>query len=435
MDNRKIMDFVSGKKSSDYYGIYRNTQWFNCEEMEDYQLSKLKKLIKHCYANIPYYTKIMQERSIDPNRVNSLDYIKLFPILTKEIIKENYNAFTPINLSNIKGLRTSPTGGTTGSILYKRNDANSRSSVWGSYSRFYDWMGIESNAKILSYWGGHVMPHSKREIIKAKVSNIIKNNIGFDAYDTRDEILEKIANSLSRKKVQLIRSYPQALYSLALKFKKKGWNFKVKAIMTTSEPVMPQHRDVFREVFGAETFDQYGCGEIGGLAYECPEHNGLHITEERVYVEQNDNKELIITDLDNFAMPFIRYWNADQAEFSEEDCACGRKSKLIKSVMGRTCDYLIGIDGQSLHWAFFWHLLFDTEIAIKRNFVKFQIVQKAPDYLIFRTVSDPIPDPEKELLREKIRRKMGDMKVDFILEEDIENTKAGKFRPVINELL
>jgi hypothetical protein len=88
-----------------------------------------------------------------------------------------------------------------------------------------------------------------------------------------------------------------------------------------------------------------------------------------------------------------------------------------------------------LHWAFFWHLLFDTNIAIDRNFVKFQIIQKAPDLLFFRTVSDPLNQRDKETLCDLIRGKMGDMKVEFVLEQDIENSASGKFRPVINELL
>lgn len=435
MDVTIVTDLITGRNIREYHREYKQTQWYGHDKMVEYQLDKLKRLVKHCYCNVPYYTKIMKEAGIDPNGVKDLDYIKQFPILTKEIIKKNYDDFSPINMNKIKGVKTSPTGGTTGSILYKRNDSNTRSSIWGSYQRFYDWMGIDPGGRVLSYWGGHVIPHGKIDVIKTKISNLVKHNIGFDAYDTRAEVLEEIATTLRKKNIQLIRSYPQALYSLALRFKEKSWLFNVKAILTTSEPVMPQHRALFREVFGAETFDQYGCGEIGGLAYECPAHNGLHITEERVIVEQNNNNELIITDLDNFSMPFIRYWNADQAEFSDHECPCGRKSRLIKSVLGRTCDYLIGKDGQSLHWAFFWHLLFDTEIAVNRNFVKFQIVQDTKDSLVFRTVSDPLTDEDKETIVSKIKEKMGDMTVSFVVEEDIENTKSGKYRPVINKLL
>lgn len=435
MDIQGLLDLLTGKKVNEYYRLYSQTQWFSKDEMHEYQLKKLKKLINHCYCNVPYYTDIMKEIGVTPQDINDISDLHLFPILTKEIIKENYSRFIPINETQIRGIRTRPTGGTTGNILNKRNDANTRSSVWGSYKRFYDWMGITPTDMVLTYWGGHVIPHGFKDKASKYLSNKLKHTVPFDAYDTRPELLDMIVKHLKSGNVTLVRSYPQALYTLALRLRDRGERFNVKAIMTTSEPIMPQHRELFKEIFGAETYDQYGCGEIGGLAYECPEHNGLHITEERVVVEQSDTNELIITDLDNYAMPFIRYWNADQAEFSDDECSCGRKSRLIKSVLGRTCDYLIGKDGQSLHWAFFWHLLFDTEIAIKRNFIKFQIVQDSNDSLVIKTVSDPLSETDKRIIIDKVKEKMGNMSIRFVLAKDIENTKSGKYRPVINELL
>ena len=435
METIKIIDLLKGKTTYKYYTKYRETQWYNRDEINEYQISKLKKLIHHCYDNIPYYTKIMKDKGIDPNTVESMNYLKKFPILTKEIIKENYELFMPINSNNIKGIKTSPTGGTTGSILSKRNDANTRSSIWGSYRRFYDWMDIKPGDMILTYWGGHISKPNFNEHFKSWLSNRLRHTIPFNAYDTNPNTINLIIKCLKSGKIKLIQSYPQALYVLALKLKERGESFKIKAIMTTSEPLMPQHRELFREIFGCESFDQYGCGEIGGIAYECEAHNGLHITEERVYIEHNENNELLITDLDNFAMPFIRYYNGDQAEFASEDCICGRKSQVIKRILGRTCDYLICKNGQSLHWAYFWHLMFDTEIALKRNFQKFQIIQKSKDILFFRYVGDQLFKFDEEILIKMIREKMGNVKIEFIKEDDIECSTSGKYRPVINELI
>jgi len=435
METIKIIDLLTGKTTYKYYTKYKETQWFNRDEMIKYQISKLRKLIHHCYVNVPYYTNIMKERNINPKAVESMNYLEQFPILTKEIIKENYELFIPINSNNIKGIKTSPTGGTTGSILNKLNDANTRSSIWGSYRRFYDWMGITPGDMILTYWGGHIRKPNYREHFKTILSNKLRNTISFNAYDTCPNTIDLIIKCLKSGKIKLIQSYPQALYTLALKLRERGNSFKIKAIMTTSEPLMPQHRELFREVFNCEAYDQYGCGEIGGIAYECEAHNGLHITEERVYLEINKNNELLITDLDNFAMPFIRYYNGDQAEFASEDCLCGRKSKVMKRILGRTCDYLLCRNGQSLHWAYFWHLMFDTEIALKRNFKKFQIVQKSEDFLLFRYVGDKLTKLDEGILLRMIREKMGDIKIDFIKEDDIECSISGKYRPVINELI
>jgi len=432
----KIIDILTGKNIAGYYKLYSKTQWLTNEQMQAFQLKKLQKLITHCYNNVPYYSKIMKSKGITPNDIVSLGNIQLFPILTKEIIKENYNDFIPINIKSIKGVKTSQTGGTTGNILFKRNDANTRSSAWASYKRFTeDWMGVSEQNKRLTLMGGHVIASSYKDRIKERIENFLSNSITFSPYDTSEQNAENIINSLQNNKFQLIKSYSQFLYQLALKLKQRGLKFDVKAITTTAEPLMQEHRELFKEVFNAETFDQYGCGEIGAIAYECNHHKGLHITEEKVIVEVNEKNDLIVTDLDNFSMPFIRYYNADQLILSNELCTCGRKSKLIKQILGRTCDYVIGDRGQILHWAYFWHLFFDTNMAKNRNLKKFQVVQQSEAILLIRLVADPLNEEEKMLIISDIVNRLGEIEVIFSFESDIENSSSGKYRPVINKLL
>jgi len=123
MDYLKLTDLLTGKNISGYYREYCNTQWYSKEQMIDYQLRKLRSLISHCFVNVPYYTRIMNEGGINPNAVKSLDYLKQFPVLTKELIKKHYVDFIPLNEQRLRGIRSSQTGGTTGNILNKRNDA------------------------------------------------------------------------------------------------------------------------------------------------------------------------------------------------------------------------------------------------------------------------------------------------------------------------
>lgn len=435
MNRIKIMDFLSGKDVWKYYQLYLKTQWYSEEEMKRFQIGKLKKLLEHCYNNVPYYRDIIENNKIDYKNFKSLEILNEFPILTKEIIQENYNDFYPKNFDLIRGHKISQTGGTTGNILIKRNDSATRSSIWGSYQRYEDWMGLSKSNKSLILMGGHVKKTSFKSNIIHSLSNILDNSVNVDIYNTSDGTLEKIIELLENNKFSHIRSYPQFLFSVAKKLEMRGLNYKIDAISTTAEPVMQVHRDLFRKVFNTEVFDQFGCGEIGGVAYECEKHEGLHIAEERVIVEVNKRNELIITDLDNLSMPFIRYWNADQAIISEKKCSCGRQSKLIKEIMGRTCDYVLGLNGEFLHWAYFWHLIFDSNVAKNRNLKKFQIIQKAKDEILFRLVSSEFSDEERKFITNDVISRLGNIKVNFTYESEIENTKTGKYRPIINEII
>lgn len=435
MNRTRIVDLLTFKNVEEYYQIYKDSQWFDDADMKDYQLGKFRKLISHCYNGVPYYRQFMDSIGLHPKDIESIEQIKVFPIITKEIIKENYNAFIPTNINSIRGVKISQTGGTTGNILFNRNDSSTRSSVWATYKRFEDWMGITPKDRKLILMGGHVLGVKIYDKLKNGIFEALTNTRSFGIYQTSQENVQQILNALKSDSFSLIRSYSQFLYYLASLLEKEGIVLNVKAITTTAEPLLPSQRELFKKVFNSPVFDQYGCGEIGGIAYECPEHTGLHTAEERVILEVNDNQELIITDLDNFAMPFIRYWNADQAIFSQDNCKCGRNGKIITEIKGRTCDYISGINGEFLHWAYFWHLIFDSSVAEKRKLMKFQIVQESFDHLIIRLVSEKLTVAEENNLIRNIRERLGDMNIQFLYEGDIENTKTGKYRPVVNKLL
>jgi len=435
MNITKIIDLLTGKSVQAYYNEYIKTQWFTVEEMREYQLNKFKKLIYHCYKNVPYYTEIMDSIGLSPADIKSIDDIKRFPLLTKEIIKQNYEKFFPLNIKEIKGVKTSQTGGTTGNILFKRNDANTRSSTWAAYKRFNDWMGYNDGDKALILMGGHVVGSSFKERLKKKSYELLTNRISFNPYDTNSNNVDAIIESIRSNKFKLIRSYSQFLYSLAMKIKEEGEIFSVGAITTTAEPLMQEHRTLFKEVFSAEAYDQYGCGEIGGIAFECNHHEGLHVAEERAIIEVNDKEEVIVTDLDNFAMPFIRYWNGDQVVLSDLPCSCGRKSLLIKQVMGRTCDYIIGKNGEFLHWAYFWHLFFDSGVAKNNNLEKFQIVQEDVDNIQINLICKKISEELVSVLKDNIKSRIGDVNINFNYCSNIENSVTGKYRPVINKII
>lgn len=436
MDVTVITDILSRKNVNEYYSLYQKTQWYDKEAMRQFQLLKLRKLIDHCYSNVPYYREYMDSCKIKVDDISSIADIRLFPVLTKEIIKDNYEKFIPLNLKYIKGVKVSQTGGTTGNILFKRNDANTRSSIWATYKRFRnDWMGVKDRDRSLLLMGGHVLKHSFKDEVKKRIVEILSNAISFNPYDTSEINYLHIRERLKKDDFVLLKSYSQFLYSLAVRLKSENLSFNIKAITTTAEPLTQEHRDLFEEVFHAEVYDQYGCGEIGGIAYECPCHEGLHISEERVIAEINDKSELILTDLDNYAMPFIRYWNADEVIVSSKPCSCGRKSLLLKKIQGRTCDYIIGVNGEILHWAYFWHLFFDSMIAEKRNLIKFQVVQTDTSEILLRIVANEFTEEEKLMLISDIHQRLGNISVKFSFEKDIENSASGKYRPVVNKLL
>ena len=116
------------------------------------------------------------------------------------------------------------------------------------------------------------------------------------------------------------------------------------------------------------------------IAAECEKHEGLHVTIDNLYVEilkdgkpakPGESGEIVITDLNNYGMPFIRYKNGDIAVQSDNACSCGRGLPLIHDIDGRKMDTITAFDGKVVSGGFFPHLMKEIE-----EIGKFQVIQQ-----------------------------------------------------------
>ena len=430
----QFFDLVTNKNVWEYYQLYQKTQWLSKEQIEEIKLDKFKKLVAHCYENVPFYREQWIALKIKPFDINTLSSIEQLPVIDKSIVLKNHNKFIPKNLKEFKGVKISKTSGTTGQVLPIYTDNITRSSVWGSFERFYSWMGKTNNDYIFNLKGQHVIKRSFKDYLKNLALAIIEKKYIINAYELDEEKALEYYNWMKKQKHPIIlRGYCQNIYDLAQIYKEHNLTLNLKAITTTAEPLLDYQRKLFKEVFECQTFDQYGCGEIGGIAYECDSHEGLHITEERVILEVNKANELILTDLDNYTFPLIRYKNGDNAILTTNECSCGRKSKLIKEILGRTSDNIYGLNGNHLHWGYFHHLFIDSGIAENKNLIKFQIIQKSKSKIEILLVSDDLNLIEKKLLTDEICKVLGNVEITIKNVNNIPLEKSGKHKAIISE--
>ena len=430
----KILDFLSGKDIWNYYQMYLKTQWYSENEMRKFQIQKLKKLLTFCCNNVPFYRDITKERNIKIDKIDSLEILKQFPVIDKVLVKNNYDRFLSREIRKIKKIKIKYTSGTTGNVLECRTDAATRSSVWASYQRFYDWIGKKPNDLVIHIKTAHVIDHLITQKIVEITADFLAFKRTFSAYDLSENTLEQIICLFKKHKTPILRGYTQALFDIARIFELRRLSFNLRAVITTAEPLLDYHRELFRKVFNCEIFDQYGCGEIEAIAYECNHHQGLHITEERVITEVDDNQELIVTDLDNYVFPFIRYKNGDRVVVSDKKCGCGRTSKVIQKIIGRTSDNVRDINGNPVHWGLFHQILMESGIAAKRNLVKFQVVQKSNNNIVFKFVSEELSSNDKLLIIQLVRKALGNISVQVINVDEIPIDHTGKYKAVISEI-
>jgi phenylacetate-CoA ligase len=167
----------------------------------------------------------------------------------------------------------------------------------------------------------------------------------------------------------------------------------------------------------------------------------MHVNQEHVICEvldKNDNPvmncsgNIIATDLDNLAMPFIRFQTGDMGALSTIRCQCGVNQPLLSSIEGRSIETVVLSDGNSVHGVFFTDILYEVGILVN-HVSRFQIIQNFPGEIEFYLeCSEPLGDTFTHLLKEALLRYLS--KVDIIESDFLESESNGKFRYIVNNL-
>ena len=410
-----------------------NIQYKNVDSIEIYRQEKFKKLIYHARNNVPYY----KDKLDDIELINDISKVGF---LTKGKIKKNNNQLKAINI-NPKRFLANSTSGSSGESLnfYSDNENFCHNAV---NFRGDSWAGLKYGEKSLHFWGAERDIEKNKSLYKKiKHKYIVKNKM-LSTYHMSEEDMKNYINIYNKYKPSVIVSYPTPLYHIADFIKKNNIEvFQPKGIIASSETLFPFQRELIEKIFGAKIFNRYGSREFGHIAAECKNHNGLHINTDRFILEIIDANgkvckpgvlgEIVITDLDNYVFPFIRYKIGDLGILSDKKCLCGINLPLLEKVEGRVFDLIVGLNGNTVAGTFF------TLLRNKINgWKKFQVIQEKIDQIDFILEdNDEIDKNIQIILSNIIKEKLGDkMEVNLKIVDKIPLTKTGKFRWVISKL-
>lgn len=431
-----LQDFIRRTSIIKTLDFLRESQYWDENKLESYRINKLRELIEFSSRNVPYYVNLFKKIKLRSSDIRSISDLGKIPILTKEIArKENTNLVA--RYFNMMHVKKGKTGGTTGTPLYLLKDTRNRSITWASYYRWYEWMGVEYGDRTATLWGtGSVLSQSMKTKVVKSITNYLHNHLEINAFQMSGTDMPYIYENLRKFRPVILKGYLSALLKLADFIEtNKLDGLKPSLVSTTSESLLPNHRAYLKKVFNAEVFDQYGCGELSAISYECSQHSGLHINEEHIILEVLDHDSNTIigktgrvvgTDLDNYIMPFIRYENGDGATISDRKCKCGINQVLMTSIEGRTADTLILKSGSSVHGVFLTDIFYELGIFANR-IERFQAIQTNPGEILLLLESKTGLD---KILLISLEKKLDIFfsKVEIRNVREIPNEKTGKFQ-------
>ena len=404
------------------------------------QQHKLKELLVHAYRSVPYYREKLNENGIDIEKFDFSDDFQKIPLLTKKEINENRNLMIS-NEVNRDSLLSNSTSGSTGEALYFYYDMRSWAFRSAVVIRNQEAIGIRIGDRAAKLWGAP-MDLNAAATIRGKIHAWVNNNLFLSSYDLADSNLELYTKRILKHRPKFIISYPGPIVVLAEYLIKNRVTIpSVQSIICSAEMLFPWQKDIIETAFSCAVYNRYGCREFGEIAMECPKREGLHINIDRIYleilneslspVEDGSIGEVVITDLDNFGMPIIRYRTGDLASIKTGMCSCGRSLPLLNQVEGRTLDVVRAPNGNRLGGTF-WTLLIRRRPGIK----SFQVIQEKADAIILKYVKSTDDSTiDFAAYESMIKKKCGDMmSVDFEEVGYIPKTESGKTRFVISKV-
>ncbi len=351
------------------------------------------------------------------------------PVLRKEDVRNGYSDM----LTRVVGKTlSSRTGGTTGTPLEVVKCQ--RGAAWGvaALVRGRAYAGITPSSR-----GVLVKGFSRASFLGRTRMRLMRQHFlqAFDGLES--EVGESVSELIRDRRIKFIEGYVSDLFAYAEKMAQipEGLN----AIFLTGEMAYPHQLKRIHEIFNAPVFCYYGSNEIGGIAFQC-QAGEYHVAEEHVIVEVLNESgvavleepgDIVVTDLDNYAMPFIRYMIGDRGILSDEPCSCGRSHLRLKAIIGREQDYLVDAMGSRIPVVFFGGRFRDF-----KNIGRVQIVQKAIDEILVKFDGYGHGAIEEAgMLRRAIEEKMAPpMRVHAIHSTDFKVTPRGKV-PLIVSLL
>ncbi len=430
---------IKGRDTARIYEKLCHTDYLSHDELVKLQTSSLKQLMVHADQHSPFHHLRFKEAGINPAEIQSPEDLLLLPIMTKSDIRKFYDQ---IANESKEPLWTKATGGSTGEPLHFAYTKESYAWRVASSKRGYAWAGAVPGAKQAYIWGVQLGKIGRLKQLKEQLHHIVDRQLYFNCFDFDEKAMAQCLVGLNRFKPAAIIGYTNPLYNLALYI---GDNSKIKfapaGVLCAAEKVHPYQREVIERVFGAKVFNTYGSREFMLIAAECEKHEGLHVSAENLIVEiikddgspamEGETGKIVITDLHNYGMPFIRYEIGDLGVAMMKSCSCGRGLSLIADVVGRSLDVIKTPDGKIVPGEFFPHLIKDfSDIA------RFQVIQEKLDHLVIKLVPiTELSEKTKNCIDSEVRNVVGPaMVISYETVSEIPLTSTGKYRVTISKL-
>ncbi|WP_297906223.1 phenylacetate--CoA ligase family protein [uncultured Parabacteroides sp.] len=428
------------RHNGQYNDVYRQlikSDEVSYAEIIRYKEAETYKILDYAYRHCPYYKSSFLQAGVTPADFKTMEDLLKFPVLTKEDVRTYWMGMIS-DEANPKTMIRYHTSGSTGKALDFYWTKDSLAWYWATVWRGRKRCGIEKGDLHLNFTGKLVVPFSQQSPPYWRY-NAFLHQYMLNMQHITIEKVPVIVKFINETDLRFMVGYSSIIYSFTQLVEELGLTIdRVPSFMFPSGEILYdyQRKQILRVFPGIQIMEHYGFSENAACASKCLKGH-YHEDYEMGHLELIDiihsNKEdvgqLVATGFKNMGMPFIRYEIGDIATFSKEKCYCGLQSQVIAAIEGRNGDYVITPEGTKIMR--FSYLFKDT-----RNIKECQVVQRKIGEVTLRIVRrDGYTKTTESTIIELAHSMISPtILVNFEYVDEIERTKAGKFRAVVSEL-
>lgn len=431
----KTLQLRYGGSFSRRLADYRERDGWSKDRLLEWQNAKLRDLLRHAVTNVPYYERLHDKGEFPIEEVKSAEDLHKLPILEKDALRKDPDAFLA---TDPKGLHVLYTSGTTGTPLKLYRSTETIRDWYACFERrAREWGGV-SKADRYCILGGQLVVPVETDKPPFWVYNAPAKQLYMSVYHLSPKFMDAYLDEILRRKIVHMYGYASAMDALAAHTLAVGrTDVKLKVATSNAEPLYEHQRERIAQAFACNVRDTYGNTELSVAAFECEQHR-MHLSMEvsTVEVVGDDGKpvpagtvgDLACTALLNFDQVFIRYRLGDRGSLreNETDCPCGRHSPSLKTIEGRSDDVLVTPDGRQVG-------RLDPVFKGGMHLLEAQIVQVALDEIHVKVVpAEGYSDADAESIISRLRDRMGPVTVKVIQVAELPRSANGKLRAVVS---
>lgn len=355
------------------------------------------------------------------SRANELSYYRDFgkyetietsPLITKQVLRDFTEKTQPSDIRKYKAEGIT-TGGSTGEPLKIYLDRNGLA-IQKATRSFHAHLSTGLKRPRTLVLRGAVVDTAHIEQQKISMLSIDKMIQFMNAFSISGARIHQYIAAWNQFQPELVFAFPSSLTELCLCVREVNETLtKPKAIITSSETLHEDQKQIIEDTLGITINDFLGMSECeciafqrtAGADYIVDSHiAAVEIMQDGKRVGPGESGHIVLTHLHNFCQPIIRYRTGDRAIVAEDGLLPNGFVWKIQSVQGRENEVILTKDGTKIGISNF-NMHSDYWIGV----LQYQIIQEEPGKItVLLKVEQELPNKKRQLIEREVKERMGD---------------------------